>query len=212
MIRKKIYIIDDDRDMREGLEAYLSATFDVRCFESGKHFLQTMKDIAKPDCILLDLRMPDCDGFALQSALNKAGYLAPVVFMSGDADKADVISAWREGAVDFVLKPFSAAEIKSCIDKLLQQQSPPRKTHGEEALTKTPLPITRREAEVLLLIGQGLRQHEVAEKLNISLRSVKMYRGFLKDKLNLNSVVEIARFYDQHKQAVESRTGTGAAE
>ena len=95
---------------------------------------------------------------------------------------------------------------------MLLQQSAPRKTHGEEAPTKTPLPITRREAEVLLLIGQGLRQHEVAEKLNISLRSVKMYRGFLKDKLNLNSVVEIARFYDQHKQAVESRTGTGAAE
>lgn len=205
MIRRRLFIIDDDKNMREGLEAFLSLDFDVQCFESAKSFLAATASITPPDCILLDLRMPELNGFDLQLELNKTGYSAPIIFMSGDADKADVITAWREGAVDFVLKPFSAEDIHYSIKRLLDQNLVDADSNIDEMTKHIDLPITRREAEVLLLLGQGCRQMEVAQRLNITLRTVKMYRGFLKEKLNLKSAVELARFYDQHKKALERK-------
>lgn len=194
MSRPRIVIIDDDADVRDGLETFLSQDFDVCSFPSAIAFWGARKTLAPPDCILLDLKMPEMDGISLQVALKSAGYAAPIIFMSGDAEKADIIAAWREGASSFVLKPFSAKEIRNSIDRLLSRDS--------ETSEAVDLPITRREAQVLLLLGQGLHQHEVAGKLGLSLRSVKMYRSFLRHKLNLHSVIEIGRFYDRHKIAI----------
>lgn len=204
MMRRRIFVIDDDADMREALEAFLSQDFDVRCFDSAKPFLAALDDSAPPDCILLDLRMPGQDGFAVQAALKKVAYSAPVIFMSGEADKRDVIAAWREGAADFVLKPFSAAELRFCIDAIFDRSPSP----APEESNDYQLPITRREAQVLLLLAQGNRQDQIASRLDISLRTVKMYRSFLKDKLNLNSLIELARFYDKHKHVIENRART----
>lgn len=205
MNSRRIFVIDDDADMRDGLHAFLSTKFEVQCFASAEVFLESAEIIGPSDCILLDLRMPDLDGLGLQSALNKIGSVAPIIFMSGDANKADVIAAWRGGAVDFVLKPFSAEEIRTSIESAFERHSLAGHTGNLEITKNIDFPITRREAQVLLLLGQGFRQHDVAKKLNITLRTVKMYRAFLKDKLNLNSAVELARFYDQHKRALEDK-------
>jgi FixJ family two-component response regulator len=149
--------------------------------------------------------MPETSGFQVQSALNVIGYSAPVIFMSGDADKADVIAAWREGAVDFVLKPFSGQEIRSAIDAHLERKSS-HESAAESVMAKdVRLPITLRETQVLLLLGEGLRQHDVAKRLNITVRTVKMHRTSLKEKYNLNSAVDIARFYERHKESLERK-------
>lgn len=203
MMQRKIIVIDDDADMRDALEAFLSEDFEVVCFASAKSFLTAVENITPPDCILLDLRMPEGDGLEVQSALKKIGYAAPIIFMSGEADKGEVIAAWREGAADFVLKPFSPQELRFCIDAILDR---PLLASSEEQSYR--LPITRREAQVLLLLGQGYRQDQIADQLNISLRTVKMYRSFLKDKLSLNSLIDIARFCDKHKNAIEFRSVT----
>jgi DNA-binding NarL/FixJ family response regulator len=100
-----------------------------------------------------------------------------------------------------VLKPFSANEIRNSIDTLLQGAA---SNAGEP---NSNLPITPREAQVLLLLGQGLHQHEIGKRLGLSLRTVKMYRSFLKDKLGLNSLVEVARFCDRHRPAIAMKAG-----
>lgn len=201
MTRQSIIVIDDQEEMRDGLQAFLSAYFEVRCVNSALDFLNAAKAIGQPDCILLDLRMPVMDGHDLLVELKAIKFNSPVIFMSGDAEKSDILQAWHGGAADFILKPFSGAELKSCIDKLLN--APARgQGHADPAPS-----ITRREAQVLVLWGQGLKQHEVAERLGLSLRTVKMYRGSIKDKLELNSLVDIARFCDSNEQILRSLIG-----
>lgn len=201
MTKQRIIVIDDQEEMRDGLQAFLSAYSEVRSFESALAFLNAAKTIGQPDCILLDLRMPVMDGHDLLAELKTINFDSPVIFMSGDAEKSDILAAWHGGAADFILKPFSGAELKSCIDKLLNA---PARDQGH---TDPAHSITRREAQVLLLLGQGLKQHEVAEKLGLSLRTVKMYRGSIKDKLELNSLVDIARFCDSNVQILRSLIG-----
>lgn len=201
MKRQKIYVLDDDTHMRDGLDAFLSPDFEVHCFDTALPFLAALENGGYADCILLDLRLPEIDGFQVLSALKKSGNTTPIVFMSGDAEKADVIEAWRGGAADFVLKPFSADEIRNSIDTLLQCVA------SNAGGANSNLPITPREAQVLLLLGQGLHQHEIGKRLGLSLRTVKMYRSFLKDKLGLNSLVEVARFCDRHRPAIAMKAG-----
>lgn len=205
MNRKKIFVLDDDLHMREGLEAYLSSDFDVYCFDAAARFLGALKNGLRPDCILLDLRMPQVDGFQVLSALRDSGSTSPVIFMSGDADKVDVIEAWREGASDFVLKPFSADALLSSIQNVLGRSPAHPETRGSGEKDYTKLSITKREAQVLRLLGLGLRQQEIAQRLGLSLRTVKMYRSFLKDKLHLNTPIEVAQFFERHKEAIEER-------
>lgn len=122
--------------------------------------------------------------------------------MSGNAQNIDIILAWRSGAFDFILKPFFPDEISDVLRKVFEAN---QKTTESETLSS--LPISRREAQVLLLLGQGLQQQEIASQLGLSLRTVKMYRTFLKNKLNLTTLMEIGRFCDRHRAAIEICAG-----
>ena len=88
---KTIVIIDDDMDMRDGLRAWLSFQYRILLFSDAGSFLNDLTAIAECDCLLLDLRMPGMNGADLQRELNDREFSAPIVFMSGDAQKADII-------------------------------------------------------------------------------------------------------------------------
>lgn len=205
MTRNAIVIIDDECDTRDALSALLSVDFDVRSFESASAFLAALDRTDPPDCVLLDLRMPGMDGSDLQSELTRRDFRAPVILMSGDAEKADIITAWRKGAEDFILKPFSGDEILQLIGNVLNR-SAKATPETSNPCNDRDIPITRREAQVLSLLGQGYQQHEIAQSLGIALRTVKMYRCFLKNKLNLGSLVEVGRFYDRHMDSINHLT------
>lgn len=195
MTRNRVLIIDDDLDVREGLDRWLSDDYEIATYESAESFLADIDDLnlggRVPTCLLLDFQLPGINGVELQEALRAANVMCPIIFMSGNAQHADIIAAWRGGAVNFVLKPFSANEISKA---LLQAFS--------VLPVATTLPITPREAQVLMLLGQGMQQQEVAETLRLSLRTIKMYRTFLKNKLGLESLMDLARYYDKHQAAI----------
>lgn len=199
MQTKRVVIIDDDADVCNGLKNWLARDYVVCAYESAENFLTGIDDLhlgsvvptSMPTCLLLDFQMPGVNGVELQEVLKAANILCPIIFMSGNAQHADIIAAWRGGAVDFVLKPFSASEIDQAL------------AHAFATVpTVTALPITPREAQVLLLLGQGLQQYEVADALGLSVRTIKMYRTFLKNKLNLHSLMELARYCDKHQAAI----------
>jgi FixJ family two-component response regulator len=131
----------------------------------------------------------------------------PIIFMSGNAEKEDVIEAWRGGAVDFILKPFSGPQISAVVSALFEKMEEASISMRVKSTTldHVDLPITPREADVLMLLGEGYRQGEVADILGIGLRTVKMYRGYLKDKLGLNTLVQLSRFYDQNQGEIQKR-------
>jgi FixJ family two-component response regulator len=148
--------------------------------------------------------MPGMTGIELQNELNQLSVQFPIVFMSGNAHQSDIIDAWQGGAVDFLLKPFTASQVSSKLAKALGSGAVNKNTQNVNDKTEAliDVPISKREAQILLLLGQGRQQFAVAQSLGLSLRTVKMYRTSLKNKLNLNTLMELARFHDEHYRAI----------
>ena len=205
----RIIVVDDAEDIREGMLDLLSDDYEVQTFESAEAFLFALNDFqfedGKPTCVLLDFQMEGINGVELQRNLTMMNVEFPIVFMSGNALQADIVDAWRGGAVDFLLKPFTATEISDTLKKLFCRiaQSKLAVVSDVQIADLMDLPITKREAQVLLLLGQGRQQSEVADILGISLRTIKTYRTFLKNKLNLNTLMELARYYDKYRLSIE---------
>ena len=202
-------VVDDELDIREALYTWLSKNYAVDCFESAATAIDAIKTSTLndgiPTCILIDLNMPYINGIELQSNLMQLNVRYPIIFMSGSAMQTDIIQAWQGGAMDFLLKPFSPSQISEAIEKAFDRLEKSRylTTAIPSENTRIDIPITRREAQVLLLLGKGLQQTEVANQLDISLRTVKMYLTFIKNKLNLNSQMALARYCDKHCKSIE---------
>jgi DNA-binding NarL/FixJ family response regulator len=156
---------------------------------------------------LIDYQLPGINGGELQSALRQLNVECPIVFMSGNVRTEDVIDAWRGGAIEFILKPFSGDQLSACLKNVFVKENR-LKIDRMSTKKKTEIidiSISPREAEVLHLLGQGFRQAEAAQILGIGLRTIKMHRSSLKNKLNLNSPVELIRFYEQHALSIKKR-------
>lgn len=203
MNTSRVIIVDDESVIREGLQDWLSHDYSVCVFDSAESFLSSLTSFKDetPACILLDLQMPGMTGIELQNELNQLNVQFPIIFMSGNALQSDIIDAWQGGAVDFLLKPFTAAQVSNKLEKAFNSNNFIQNKNGK-AQALTDIPITKREAQVLLLLGKGCQQFEVAQSLNLSLRTVKMYRTSLKNKLGLNTLMELARFYDEHHHTI----------
>ena len=206
MTKNRVVIIDDEEDIRDGLHDLLVDEYEVCCFDSAEDFLDSYNDFefcdGTPTCVLLDFQMPEMNGVELQACLKSMNSNLPIIFMSGNAVQSDVIAAWRGGATDFLLKPISGAdvsiELKKVFERLKAQRTDAKGKEIEE------LPITTREAQVLLLLAKGMQQNEVAQELKISLSTIKMYRTFIKNKLQLTNPIELVRYCDEHRASIEA--------
>lgn len=209
MINKsRVILVDDEPIILAGLANWLSRDYKILSFDSAENFLeafnQSQFDDGIPTCILLDFQMPGMNGIELQKSLKRMHPEFSIIFMSGNAQQADIIEAWRAGAVDFVLKPFTPKQITDVLNKqfyAIKSRLPAQPPSNIQP--QINIPITKREAEVLLLLGKGYQQIEVAKILGISIRTVKMYRSFLKHKLELNTMSELGRFCIENEQAIE---------
>lgn len=211
-MQSRVILVEDDTALRESLSNWLSKEYLVVPFNSAEAFLQALGDSDFEDgintCISLDFQMPGMNGVELQTRLREMHIAYPIIFTSGNAQQADIIDAWHGGATDFLLKPFTGAKVSQVLRNLFEQSS----TIALSALSannpKISIPISQREAQVLLLLGQGCRQHEIASALNITLRTVKWHRASIKNKLDLNTLVEIARYCDQHQSLIQQTADT----
>ncbi len=208
MRNAKVIIVDDESIVRAGLENWLSQDYEVKSFDSAKSFLDAFEQFEfedhLPTCILLDLQMPEMNGLELQKTLKLMNAEFPIIFMSGNAQQIDIINAWQGGAADFILKPFAASQITDALDKNFKKISRHKNFASNEIPRKLiDIPITKREAEVLLLLGNGHRQPEVAKLLGIAPRTVKMYRTFLRDKLSLNTLGELIKYCQNYEHSIK---------
>lgn len=186
-----VYVVDDDRDVRRSLSYMLGAS-DTRShpFGSGADFLDAVPDLA-PGCILLDLRMPAMDGFQVMGELGRRGIDWPIIVMTGHGEVPVAVRAMKQGAVDFIEKPFSEEALLGCLAtafKLLNEREAAgrRKRVARERVDQ----LTTRETEVLegLLAGESNKQ--LAQRLGISLRTVEMHRGNMMDRLEVANLAE----------------------
>ena len=205
MIKKnRVIVIDDEFDIREALQDWLSRDYEIISFDSADSFLDALKKHDFNDgvasCILLDFKMPKMTGVELQRKLNELKKKFSIIFMSGNAMHSDIIDAWQGGAADFILKPFTATQISEKLNKMFTKGYKTVRLLSSRDLGQgaVDIPISSREAQVLILLGQGYQQVEVAHNLGISLRTVKMHRTAIKNKLNLHTLMDLARYYDEH--------------
>jgi len=210
MKQATVIVIEDDPALRLSLSAWLSSEYSVICFDSAETFIEEIHRFESEDmtsiCLLLDFQMEGMTGVELQAELSRRNVRLPIIFMSGNAHQADIIDAWHGGAIDFLLKPFTGSKVSEKLATVFQR-SELKNALSAGSVNQTELdmpPISQREAEVLLLLGQGHRQHEIAKMLNISLRTVKWHRFHIKSKLNLNTLVELTRYCDQHSSEIET--------
>ena len=186
-----VYVVDDDRDVRRSLSFMLGAS-EIRShpFGSGEDFLDALGDL-QPGCILLDLRMPQMDGFQVMSELARREIDWPIIVMTGHGEVPVAVRAMKLGAVDFIEKPFSEEALLACFGTafsvLNQRESAGRRR--KEARDRVGQ-LTGRETDILegLLAGESNKQ--LAARLGISLRTVEMHRGNMMERLGVTSLAQ----------------------
>ena len=191
---RKIYLIDDDEAIRRSASFMLKTSgFDVETFASGVNFLKVARSL-DPGCVLLDVRMPEIDGLAVQANMKEHGIALPVIVMTGHGDVTVAVAAMKAGAVDFLEKPFERAELLAAMDNGFAriEQTVCREERAALAVIRLAA-LTPRECDVLKGLVHGLPNKTIAFNLGISPRTVEIHRAHLMTKLNVRSLSEVLR-------------------
>lgn len=209
-----IYVIDDDPPMLRAISRLLrSYEYGVQTFASATEFLR--QDVSPgPACLLLDLRMPNISGLDLQRILAQEGERLPIVFMSGQADILSTVRAMKEGAVDFLTKPFDDRQLLSAIQAALVRSQRAQSERAildrdREAFEK----LTPRERQVCVRIARGLLNKQVGFELGTTEKTVKAQRARVIKKLAANSLADVVRLVERLRIAgiIPAETSEGVA-
>jgi two-component system response regulator FixJ len=192
-----VYLIDDDAAVRRGVGALLGAAgYRASSFESAEQFLGAIPTLERADCVILtDVCMPGLQGPELQGRLRADGVLIPVVIMTAHGDVQTAVAAMRDGAVDFLEKPFTAEELTRALDRALTRPlaAHPLVDQAPEDLTRRIGTLTPREREVLREVVNGQSNKEIARDLGLSPRTVETHRRNLIAKMEAQSFAELVR-------------------
>jgi FixJ family two-component response regulator len=188
-----VFVLDDDPSVREALSSLLrSAGLQVSTFESAAEFLRVTSHTS-PDCLVLDLQLPDKSGLELQQELAKANG-PPIVFISGHGDIPSSVQAMKAGAIEFLPKPFSDQELLEAIHSAIAQAQKSRQDRSELAdLQESYALLSAREREVLPLVVTGLTNRQSAEKLGIAKITLQVHRAQIMRKMGAQSVPDLVR-------------------
>jgi FixJ family two-component response regulator len=187
-----VYVVDDDPSFRKAVSRLLrTAGLEVETLASAQEFLDHPK-VDRPSCLVLDVRMPGPSGIDLQAALQEARRDLPIVFMTGHGDVSTSVRAMKGGAVDFLEKPFRAAELLACVQRGLTRSRQSRAERAERTTVERRFAtLTPRERDVLRLVVTGLLNKQIAGELGIAEKTVKIHRGQVMQKMEAGSVAEL---------------------
>lgn len=187
-LTETVFIVDDDDDFRDSMQWLLeSDDLKVQAFSSAQQFLDNYD--GGVGCMLLDVRMPDINGLALQQIMNERGISLPIIVISGHGDIPMAVSAMKNGALDFIEKPFDDEVLLRLVDKALttgrslageQQEAQQAQSRYES--------LSRREKEVMALVVSGKANREIAEELGISPKTVEVHRSRVMSKMQADSL------------------------
>ena len=190
-----VIVIDDQEAVRDALAEMLRVFgFDVETYESADSFLAATPG-SRLGCIVADVRMPGIDGIALVRELARRSIALPVVLVSGHADVQMAVAGIKAGAEDFIEKPIDDVQLVAAINRGLAR------THASQTGRREPLDslarqfarLTPRQVQIFDLVAQGFTSHAIADKLDISVRTVESYRTQIMEKMQAESVAVLVR-------------------
>lgn len=191
---KKIYLIDDEEAIRHSASFMLRhAGYTVETYSNGPDFLSTLKsdDLG---CVLLDVRMPEMDGLTVLSHIREITATLPVIILTGHGDVSTAVAAMKNGATDFLEKPFEKAAILKSIEDAIARVEMGAAQQETQKIAQAKLDVlTGRERDVLELLVDGHTNKSIAERLGISARTVEIHRSNLMTKLDADSLSTVLK-------------------
>jgi FixJ family two-component response regulator len=190
----RVFAVDDDPGVLKALERMLRANdFAVEAFTSPAAFLERPRYDGVA-CLLLDLKMPGLTGLDVQGEMSRKGIPMPIIFLSAEGDVPSTARAMREGAIDFLVKPVDEQQLLDALERArLQAVTLRQQKHREQEAEERLARLTRREREVCELVARGLLNKQIAYELGMSEKTVKVHRGRVTRKLNVDSVAALVR-------------------
>lgn len=193
-----VFLVEDDRAVGEALCDLLdSAHIVARYFQSAEEFLAAWTE-EMPGCLVLDVRLPGMSGMELQARLMEAGLSLPVIVMTAHGDIPMVRKALKAGAVEFLTKPFQDEELLQAIEQAFALDRAARRQKMEmEETARRVASLTERERQVVELVTEGLTNREAADRLFLSVVTVKLYRRLAMGKLGVGSLAELVKLWEK---------------
>ena len=193
-----IYVIDDDASVCRALALLLrSHHFDVKTFPCATDFL-AFKHPKALSCLVLDLSLPQMDGLDLQKVMASQGPMIPIIFISGHGDIPKSVKAMKEGAVDFLPKPFAKKELLKAIERAIVKNKNQNKKQDEIAkIWRRIKTLSPRELEVFRLVANGMLNKQIAVKRGTALQTIKVHRSRVMRKMQARTVTELIRFAEK---------------
>ncbi len=188
-----VFIVDDDARIREALNDLLASHgLHTIAFESARDYIAADKPDV-PACLILDVELPDINGLDLQGQIATTNH-PPIVFITGHGDIPSSVRAIKRGAVDFLTKPFSAADLMAAITAAIEQDRENRTARVDlEDLRRRYGDLTPREREVFPLVVSGLLNKQAAAELGISEVMLQIHRRNVTQKMGADSFADLVR-------------------
>lgn len=189
-----VYLVDDDESALRAFSRLLRlGGHQVETFDHPEKLLRS-GPWQRPGCLIVDLKMPRMSGLELQKELLKRDPVLPILFLSGASDAPAIVNAMRSGAINFLTKPINKETLLSAVGEALKRDA--ETFEGEQELAELRLRferLTPREQEVCLLVGRGLQNKEIAAELGTAVKTVKVHRARVMQKMEANSVADLVR-------------------
>jgi FixJ family two-component response regulator len=195
--RGEIFVVDDDPAVRETLSVVLTTGgYQVICFADGAALLAVARS-RTPSCILLDVHIPGKSGLDILKELHGEDYPAPIFIISGQGDIAMAVSAIKNGALDFIEKPFRGSEIVARLDEAIGAYARRQAENSASNIASLHFTgrerLTRRERDVLQQFVSGASNKEAGRQLGISPRTIEDHRANIMKKLGARNATDLIR-------------------
>jgi len=189
-----VFVVDDDISVRESLELLIKfAGWQPETFASAKEFLARPRT-ATPNCLVLDISLPDLNGLELQKLIASERTDMPIIFITGHGDVPMTVQAMKGGAVEFLTKPFDDEVLLNAIRHAIKRSAAVLDDQAEiAALSNSYESLTPREQDVLRLVVAGMLNKQIGLKLGISEITVKAHRGKMMQKMKADSVADLVK-------------------
>jgi FixJ family two-component response regulator len=193
-LAETVYVVDDDPGVLKSLDWLIrSVGLSVETFESGEAFLEAF-DAERPACLLLDVRMPGMTGIEVQKALRSKGRELPVIFLTGHGDVSTASRAFRDGAFDFLEKPFDGHLLLGMVREAIAKDKAAQRERARSAVARERLrSLTGRELAVLQHVVDGMSSREIAALLGRSVNTVENQRACIMRKMETPNVASLTR-------------------